>query len=134
MGNNNHIDMLLEHGIKPSYQRIKVLEYLTENKNHPTVERIYSELVHEIPTLSKTTVYNTLNLFAEADIVKSLTIEGNELRYDADVREHGHFMCERCGNIYDFNINIESMHFQGLEHFHIIEKNVFFKGICNNCL
>lgn len=131
---DNISSMLLEHGIKPSYQRMKVLQYLVEQRNHPTVENIYSELIHEIPTLSKTTVYNTLNLFVGSDLVNSLTIDGNELRYDAEMRKHGHFTCEKCGNIYDFDINIDSMEYEGLERFQVKNKNVFFRGICKNCL
>ena len=55
-------DTLLEKNIRPSHQRIKVMEFLLKNKIHPTVDYIYNELHEEIPTLSKTTVYNTLNL------------------------------------------------------------------------
>ena len=58
-------EYLKAHEIKPSYQRIKIFQYLVENKNHPTVDMIYKALCTEIPTLSKTTVYNTLNLFIE---------------------------------------------------------------------
>ena len=34
-------EYLKEHSIKPSYQRMKVFQYLQENKNHPTVDMIY---------------------------------------------------------------------------------------------
>ena len=56
---------LKEHNIKPSYQRMKIFQYLLDNHNHPTVDTIYKALCTEIPTLSKTTVYNTLNLFIQ---------------------------------------------------------------------
>ncbi|MGI5927325.1 MAG: Fur family transcriptional regulator, partial [Thermacetogeniaceae bacterium] len=56
--------------ISLSYQRLKVLEYLTQNRCHPTVEQIFTELQKDIPTLSKTTVYNTLRILAEAGLVK----------------------------------------------------------------
>ena len=59
---------LREHGISPSYQRIRVFEYLISNKNHPTVDMIYKELIKEIPTLSRTTVYNTLNLLVKQKV------------------------------------------------------------------
>ena len=39
------------------------MNYLITKRNHPTAEMIYLELVNEIAGLSKTTVYNTLNLF-----------------------------------------------------------------------
>ena len=50
---------LKSHEIKPSFQRMRIFEYLITHRNHPTVEMIYKSLVKEIPTLSKTTVYNT---------------------------------------------------------------------------
>lgn len=136
MSNNKNIDIssiLIDHGIKPSYQRIKVFQYLVEQKNHPTVDKIYSELIHDIPTLSKTTVYNTLRLFASVDLVNCLTINGDEIRYDADLHKHGHFICEKCCSIYDFDINIESVNYEGLNQFQIKHKDVFYRGICKLC-
>ena len=87
------------HSIKPSYQRMKVFQYLYEERNHPTVDMIYKALCTEIPTLSKTTVYNTLNLFIEKEIANVIVIEENETRYDIDMSIHGHFKCEQCGKI-----------------------------------
>ena len=92
-------EYLKAHEIKPSYQRIKIFQYLVENKNHPTVDMIYKALCTEIPTLSKTTVYNTLNLFIEKKIVNVIVIEENETRYDSVMAVHGHFKCEKCGKI-----------------------------------
>ncbi|MCB0402432.1 MAG: transcriptional repressor, partial [Flavobacteriales bacterium] len=59
---------LSSNNIKPSVQRIKIFEYLHENRQHPTVDTIYKDLVGHIPTLSKTTVYNTLKLFVDNGI------------------------------------------------------------------
>ncbi|EOD01070.1 Fur family transcriptional regulator [Caldisalinibacter kiritimatiensis] len=125
---------LMEKGIKPSYQRIKILEYLLEHRTHPTVDEIYKELVKEVPTLSKTTVYNTLNLFIEKNLATVITIEENETRYDADTSIHGHFKCEKCGKVYDFNVNISNLAYDGLENFQINDQHVYFKGICKDCL
>ncbi len=86
-------EYLSSNGIKPSYQRIKVFDYLITNKNHPTVDKIYKELVGEIPTLSKTTIYNTLKLFHEKGIILIINIEDNETRFDADISNHIHFRC-----------------------------------------
>jgi Fe2+ or Zn2+ uptake regulation protein len=62
--------LLKEKGIKPTYQRLKILEYMSKNlNNHPTVEMVYDKLLQDIPTLSLTTVYNTLNNFLEKRLV-----------------------------------------------------------------
>ena len=57
------IEYLEEHDVKPSVQRIAVMDYLMTHRTHPTVDEIYHALEKQIPTLSKTTVYNTLKLF-----------------------------------------------------------------------
>ncbi|NLW25350.1 MAG: transcriptional repressor [Clostridia bacterium] len=127
-------EYLKENGVKPSYQRIKIFEYLIKNKNHPKVETIFQELVQEIPTLSKTTVYNTLKLFLEKGIVQPILIEENEVRYDADITTHAHFKCEKCGEVYDFRVNLSQLKIEGLEEFQVKESHIYFKGICKKCL
>ena len=119
--------------IHPSHQRLKILEYLNKNQIHPTVDQIFTDLHKDIPTLSKTTVYNTLKLFFQAGLVKVITIEDNETRYDINIKSHGHFKCESCGTIYDFDIDIDSIASKELKSFKINEKNVYFKGICPRC-
>jgi Fur family transcriptional regulator, peroxide stress response regulator len=120
--------------IRLSHQRLKVLEYLTLNQCHPTVDQIYNSLHIEVPTLSKTTVYNTLNSLTEAGLVRVITIEDNETRYDIRTDNHGHFKCESCKNIFDFDIDIDKFSTYELKDFHVIDKNVYFKGLCPNCI
>ena len=125
---------LRRKNIRLSHHRIKVLEYLLEHQNHPTVEQIYNDLHKEVLTLSKTTIYNTLNALIEANLVRVLAIEDNETRYDIITENHGHFKCESCGAIYNFPVDIESIAVEGLTDFQIEVKDVYFKGICNRCL
>jgi Fur family peroxide stress response transcriptional regulator len=131
----DHIqEELVRKGIRPSYQRIRVLEALTRKETHLTVDEIFNQLSPEIPTLSKTTVYNTLHMLVEAGLAREVTIDETETRYDATLRDHGHFRCESCGTIYNFEIDLEKMPIQGLNSFVISEKNVYFKGLCPNCV
>lgn len=125
---------LSQNDIRPSYQRIKILDYLYKNRCHPTVDKIYTDLLPEIPTLSKTTVYNTLNSFLEASLVMIVNIEDNETRYDIDTREHGHFKCDNCGTVVDFVAELHSLKNSGLDGFLIKERNIYYKGLCPHCL
>lgn len=125
--------LLKEKGVKPSLQRLKILEYLFNNENHPTVDQIYSDLNVEIPTLSKTTVYNTLNVLIDAELVKLVNIESSESRYEAISEEHGHFKCKDCGKIYDLEFDMELIDKQVPEGFKVSEKDIYFKGICKDC-
>lgn len=126
-------EYLKTHGLKPSYQRIKIFEYLEKKRNHPTVDKIYQALLKNIPTFSRTTVYNTLNLFVEKKIAQVITIEENENRYDADTSIHGHFKCVKCKKVYDLEINFSDLDLSGLDQFQIDEHHFYFKGRCFNC-
>ncbi len=88
-------------GIRPSVQRLRIMEYLLEHNTHPSVEEVHEALVGEIPTLSRTTVYNTLRMFADAGVARMVTIDEHRVCYDGMTADHGHFYCRRCGRIID---------------------------------
>ena len=77
------------------------MQYLLTHHNHPTADIIYSELAPSMPTLSKTTIYNTLKLLANHGAVTEMTIDKRNAHYDFDTVPHSHFMCRQCGKIID---------------------------------
>ena len=121
-------------GLNLSHQRLKVYEYLYRNQCHPTADQVYTGLQKDMPTLSKTTVYNTLRILVKAGMVRMITIEESEIRYDIELETHGHFKCELCGSIYNFRIDVDLLNSEDLNNFKIKDKNVYFKGICPGCL
>jgi len=127
----NAEEKLRNRNIRPSYQRKRILEFLWETKSHPTADDIYRKLHPEIPTLSRTTVYNTLRLFEKNNIIQSVVIETNEMRFDGDTSMHGHFKCFECGRVYDIPIN-EKFQFD-LKDALVMETHIYFRGICPNC-
>lgn len=123
---------LASHGVKPSLPRIKIFDYLIKYKSHPTVDEIYNALSSELVTLSKTTVYNTLDLFIKNHIAIPILIEDKETRFDADVSNHGHFKCLKCNKVYDFNYDLSDYSIKELEGFEPREYHTYIKGICKN--
>ncbi len=119
--------------IRPSVIRIKVLKYLNENRVHPTADKIYKELYKEIPTLSKTSIYNTLKSFAKSGIISELTIEDGMARYDADVEKHGHFRCRKCGKIEDFKTKCDFCYKEPLSGYIIETEHMYVTGLCAVC-
>ena len=97
----NVYEYLISYNIKPSVQRIAIMDYLLKHKTHPCIDEIYMALCKEIPTLSKTTVYNTLKLFIEHGAARMLTIDERNACFDGDTSVHAHFQCKACGKIYD---------------------------------
>lgn len=123
--------ILLEHGVKPSIVRVMIYDFLRGTKSHPTVDEIYKLLQPKVPTLSKTTVYNTVKLFVSRGIIKALSIDGTQIRYDADIGHHGHFKCTACDKVYDFSICSGSE--SGLEGFEVTAREIFYTGKCKEC-
>ena len=93
--------LLQEHGIRPSAQRVLVLDYLRSVHSHPSADTIYRALLRDNPGLSRTTVYNTLELFAQKGLALSLDFGEGYQRFDGEVKPHTHFKCEKCGAVSD---------------------------------
>ena len=128
-----YVKTLKDHSIKITSQRLEILKYLDEHHTHPNVEEIYSELKKKHPSLSRTTVYNSLEILKKNKIVQSLTISGSELRYDIEESLHHHFLCKKCGAILDISITCPNMD-RTLDGGHRVEEvQGYFKGICKNC-
>lgn len=132
--NNATKNYLIERGIKPSLQRIAIMDYLLKNRTHPTADEIYQALCDYIPTLSKTTVYNTLKLFTQQGAALSLEIDEKNIRYDGDTSIHAHFRCKSCGAIIDLPVDqVNMVDPKYLEGFVVTEINAFYKGLCDKC-
>lgn len=123
------VEYLRNNDIRPSLHRAEVMRFLMENPIHPTVDTIYEALSNSIPTLSRTTIYNILNLFVEKGVAQSITIDPRQCRYDGDMSEHAHFLCTSCGALHDLRIEPIEL---DCEHT-ITHSQLYIKGICKNC-
>lgn len=91
-----------ETGWKCTAQRLAVYGFLNGNGTHPDVDTVLSALRKTLPTISRESVYRILNEFSEHGIIARMDHIDNA-RYDARTEAHGHFICEKCGDITDFD-------------------------------
>lgn len=131
MKNEEIIKIFKEKHFKATPQRIAVYKYLCEHRTHPDVESVYKAVLSDNPSFSKTTVYNALEALTKNNLIIPVMIDSTRIHYDADTSFHGHFKCEKCGKIYDFEPKIEFSN--GLDGFVISQKDVYFSGICRCC-
>ncbi len=96
------LNKLKMSGVRMTPQRHAILAYLLQTMSHPTADEIYKALEQRFPSMSVATVYNNLKLFIEAGLVRELTYGDDSRRFDADMTDHYHAICERCGTIADF--------------------------------
>ena len=131
----NSVDRLVKYGIKPSVQRIAIMDYLMTHRTHPTADEVYMALCNSIPTLSKTTVYNTLKLFVEQQAALMLTINDKNVHFDGDTSLHSHFFCRKCGRVYDLPYSGKKREARELQiEGHAVEEiHHYYKGICKEC-
>ncbi|MEA5006774.1 Peroxide operon regulator [bioreactor metagenome] len=129
-------ERLKSKNIKPSIQRVAIMDYLIMNRTHPSVDDVYKDLSSSMPTLSKTTVYNTLKLFSEKGAALMLTIDENRVNFDGDTSPHTHFLCKRCGKIYDLQIPtvVKEVIGMSVAGHQISEIHYYYKGVCKTCL
>jgi len=125
--------ILSRHGIRPTQQRIAVYKYLVSNPSHPSADTIYRALSEQYPVFSRTTIYNSLNTLVEAGLVRTVNICPEEQRFDATIDDHGHFICEKCNGIFDFDLNPEVLDKLCPEGFKFRQGDVFFSGTCPDC-
>ena len=134
MKHSDSVTRLVEHGIKPSVQRIEIMHYLMTHFTHPTVEEVYKALLPKIPTLSRTTVYNTLRMFSEHNAAQMITINEHRVCYDGDVSLHAHFICKCCRKVYDiFDEVSDVVNRKELAGHQIDDVQLYYKGVCKEC-
>jgi Fur family iron response transcriptional regulator len=94
-------DRLVEHGIQPTVQRLQIAELLFARDQHLTAEQIILALAEGGTAVSKATVYNTLNLFAEKGLLKPLQVDPERGLFDSNMTPHHHFHVEDTGELID---------------------------------
>lgn len=128
------LDILHQFGIRPSHQRLTVLTYLMEHRDHSSAEEIFENLHKEMPMISRTTVYNTLRLFSDAGVVQTLSIGAHPLVFETNLTPHAHFFCRCCKSITD--IPVQEADWQRMKDYggpSQAEMQVTFNGICEKC-
>lgn len=129
----SYMQILREKNVKPTIHRIKVLEYLDKNRVHPSADEIYRSLKEYFPTISRATVYNTLNLLSENKIVEEI-ITPDALRYDFVEKQHHHFYCTECRKVYDIHAELPELEIDEVEGHKVMSVQYCIVGICKECL
>jgi len=131
------IGRLRSEGFKLTPQRLSVIRYLIGNESHPTAAVIYKDLKKKYPSLSFSTVYNTLNMLEKIGEIQSLHLFDDFLNYDPGTTPHYHFICGSCNRIIDIfprdgeNVPLPEGDISGNR---IESAQIVFKGTCKNCL
>jgi Fur family peroxide stress response transcriptional regulator len=95
------VERLRHVGLKATGPRIMLLAALEEDRSHPTAEQLYETLRAHYPSLSLSTVYQTLDVFIRTGLCRRVSDAGNRLRVDGTPHDHDHAICHACNTIFD---------------------------------
>lgn len=118
-----------------SRQRELIYNCLRSTNAHPTAEMIYQALKPEYPKLSLGTVYRNLNQMADAGLITRMPFHVE--RYDAFTEPHGHFCCDRCGQVFDLELpdtEKEARRLCAGKGCVFRQETRLFFGVCEQCL
>ena len=126
-------DQLRERGLTPTIQRLAVLQSLENTRQHPTADQVLVAVRRKFPSVSRATVYNTLEALTKAGIIQQITVDPAVARYDADVGPHAHFRCRTCSTVYDIPLNEEVNLAKHIEGHHVEAVRTYAYGVCAMC-
>jgi len=90
-------------GVKLTHQRLEIFRELATSEGHPDADTLYRAVQRRVPTVSLDTVYRTLWMLHDLGLVTTLGPRRDGVRFDANLDNHHHYVCTRCGLVRDFD-------------------------------
>ncbi len=88
-------------GFRVTAPRLAILELLSKDRRHPTAEMVYDALCESHPSISRSTVYSTLESFVHSGLIRKIATGGNKFRVDGTEQDHDHAVCRMCHSVFD---------------------------------
>ncbi|AOT72861.1 Fur family transcriptional regulator [Geosporobacter ferrireducens] len=134
-------DQLKEKGYKLTPQRRATLDTIIENQGkHLSTEEIYDMVKEKCPEIGLATVYRTLQLLDELDVISKINFDDGCSRYELnthqDDHQHHHLICLKCGNVIEVEVDLMDALEDEIEKnydFEISDHKVKFFGYCSKC-
>lgn len=128
---------LQEKGYRLTPQRVMVIDALHSVDQHISAEEIYAQVRNKYAFANISTVYRTLELLKELDLVNEIDIGDGRVRYHpAEKGHHHHLICNNCGKIIDLPESTLLPLIEILDRDHQFKadlKHLAVFGICNDC-
>ena len=131
--------LLKKNNLKFTIQREVILETLYNSDEHLTPEALHHLIQERYPDLKTgiATVYRTLSLLEESNVVTSLSFGAQGKKYELGAKEHhDHLICTECGEITEFvDEEIEKRQHAITDElgFKMLDHSMQIYGICKKC-
>ncbi len=133
---DNHMDLLRQHGLQVTAQRLAVLRAVSE-RPHGTADEVATAVRAGIGVISRQAVYDALGVLAENGLIRRLQPAGSPARYEDRVGDnHHHLICRRCGRMVDVDCAVGAapcLTAAADSGYEIDEAEVTYWGVCPDC-
>lgn len=117
-------------------QKQMILDTLKKDHNHPTIQELFEQIVAQ-EEVGQATVYRNMSRMVEEGLVNKIAMSNGVDRYDADLSNHYHLVCRKCGrlmDIFDDKLPERLMKIEKDKHIQIDNTSILLEGICSDCL
>ena len=133
---NGITKLLLEHGVRPTANRLAIAASLAEAGRPMSM----CELEQQLGSIDKSNIFRALGVFKEARLVRPVEDGSDGVRYElctgvhgeAEERRHVHFYCESCGRTFCLH-EIPVPEVLLPEGWDVWSVNYLVKGVCHAC-
>ena len=130
------IEALRSKGYKATPQRIAICRIALNSRTHPSAQQVYDEVKKIHPTVSLATVYKTLEILKDLDLVQELNFPEGQARFDSNMNPHMNLICLKCGiitDLYDKKIKEKTGKVATTTNFKPNGQLIDVYGICQKC-
>jgi Fur family peroxide stress response transcriptional regulator len=123
-------------GVKLTHQRLEIFREVARSVEHPDAETVFRGVRRRMPTVSLDTVYRTLWLLNDLGLITTLGPRRESVRFDANLQQHHHYVCVRCGLARDFeSADLNALRVpEAVKGFgSVVATHVEVRGICERC-
>jgi Fur family peroxide stress response transcriptional regulator len=130
------IEALRSKGYKATPQRIAICRIALNSRAHPSAQQVYDEVKKIHPTVSLATVYKTLEVLKDLELVQEINFSKGQARFDSYMSPHINLICLKCGTITDLdNVAVKEIarKVAAVTKFKPTGQRVDVYGICQKC-
>jgi Fur family ferric uptake transcriptional regulator len=132
--NRNKINEMQGH--PQTKQRQMLLEIIRNANRHIDAKELFTLAVNKDSSISPATVYRSLKLFKELELIDENRLGRSSCYYEAKGSpDHQHLVCSKCGKVVDFDCPLSKMikKVKAEKGFVVTKAEVFLEGYCAEC-